>query len=105
MVQITIERKNGRMLVQAPYHPERAKKFRNINGNWSNPYWIFDLREEQDVLAELDEVWGFTETGQNDLVDVTVKVADGEYLLVGAAPLYLGGVNLQKAVAGFQGLN
>ena len=55
------------------------------------------LREEQSVLALLDEVYGFTEATQDDLVDVTVKVADGECLAKGAGALYLGGRELAKA--------
>lgn len=103
MPEITIERKNGMMKVKTPYHPDLPKKCRNINGDWSRPYWFFDLREEQGVLALLDEVYGFTEAGQDDLVDVTVKVADGKHLQEFNGALYLGGRELARATSKLSG--
>ena len=99
MAQITIERKNGMMMVKTPYHPELPKKCRNLNGDWSKPYWVFDLREEQGVLALLDQVYGFTEATQDDLVDVTVKVADDDCLAEFCGALYLGGRELARATS------
>ena len=90
-------------MVKTPYHPDLPKKCRNLNGDWSKPCWVFDLREERGVLALLDEVYGFTEAGQDDLVDVTVKVADDDCLATFCGALYLGGRELARATSKLSG--
>ena len=92
MADISITSKDGRLAVEAPYHPDFIAQARALGGRWDRDWdrdsqrWNFDAREEEPVRGLCRAVYG-TDGTQTDLVEVRARFPGG--LTAERAPIYL----------------
>lgn len=76
MVKVTTNG-NGKILVEAPYHPDFPEAARNLGGRWDGNRWSFDARDEARVRDLLWEIYG--EDGQRPVSRVTCRLKLDNY--------------------------
>jgi hypothetical protein len=73
---ITLTRKDDRLLLSAPYHPDLASRAKTLGGRWipASAVWAFDPRDEVRVRGLCETVFGIDPNGAPpDLVDVRFR--------------------------------
>lgn len=86
---MTIKVENGRVSVQAEFHPDFPARAKQLGGRWNAPakVWTFDERDAERVRSLCRDLYGTDGGGDVDLVTVTVR---GEALKDGPAIFFCG---------------
>lgn len=86
-----------KMVVRSPYHPLFPQEARKLNGSHENGVWTFDFREKNAVLKKLKVIYGYTEEGKDDLVDLLVEVDPTSDLRELKAAIFIAGRCIARA--------
>ena len=85
----------GKVLVKSPFNPDFPPKARQLGGQWREPLWVFDARDEERVRELCRAIYGTEGTGCDELVTLRVTVTcDWEQRRDG---LYLAGRQIARA--------
>lgn len=85
------------VIVSAPYHPDFPKAARSLNGKHEDGKWAFDYRDKSAVLSNLKAIFGFTEEGKDDLVDLLVRLDPRSELKAFKSGIFLAGRCVARA--------
>lgn len=73
---VKIEKTESKIFVYGPYNTLFVEGAKMLAGRWNAPMWVFDIRDQADVVALCMECYG-TDGTAVDQVDVMVTVEDG----------------------------
>jgi hypothetical protein len=96
MDKITIKIENNKVYAKTPFHPDFPPNARKIGGDWNNPYWIFDIRDEARVRELCRNIFGTDGEDNTDLVTIRVTIIN-EHFRIPQNSFFLAGRLVAKA--------
>lgn len=95
MVKCEINETDSGVTVTSDYNKKFVEGARNLSGKWSAPSWVFDKRDIDDVKALCAAVYGWSEHGAAETVEIEIYWVDGAYR--DKEPLTYNGIEIARA--------